>query len=438
MMRCIAIQNDFMKQATKDFPFDFECDSFGSVVDADQILALATRRIQNPRQFSVDNLSTTKSVSGAIVRVFDHFSRHGILWETLAVTIDREDSSAEPYEFTHSVIRKANSSSLFKCLELTAESVTAKTGPRGTILFPDITKNERLQSISVHFCDGALALGDSLALKEMMATSQTLKELRLWDMTEFDQDLFCEGLTVNKSLEQLTLGLDRCNISDKVIADIISTVAGHPALTSFSLFVRGQFGPLSSQSMEELLSRKSNLLCLKLHDRGRDETRKLCLGRFAKGLRKCDSLKKLDVHNVFHSDESLSRLFVALAESSGIEDLWFWEKTSQKEFEKVIAMDRLPKPIRLYLDHKIIKDFPKHLEKMLHVHPEVRPFPFFGKKNASMERICDLNWHGRYLLMRHDNHVPLGIWAPVLEKANRNPCVIHQFLKAGILFESWV
>lgn len=267
-----------------------------------------------------------------------------------------------------------------------------------------------------------------------MKTTQTLKELRLCEMTEFDHDLFCEGLVANKSLEQLTLGLDRCNVSDKIIADIISSVAGHPpAVTSFCLFVRDQFGPFSSQSLEELLASTSCLVCLKLYDRGRDEKNKLCLGQFVSGLRKNDSLKKLDVHNVFLSDESLSRLFVALAHHSTIEHLWFWEKTSRKEFEKIIAMDRgLPKPFRLYLDHKIIKDFPIHLEKMLPAHPEVRPFPFFGKKNATMERIWDLNWHGRYLLMRH-NQIPLGIWAQVLEKANKNPCVVHQFLKAGIL-----
>lgn len=425
-----------VKSAThSSIPFDFECNPFDSIADVEQIASLATEAIENPRQFSLDNVSTTKSVSETVVNVFDHFSRHQIFWKTLVVAVDFLDTSTEPYDFIQSVIKKANSTSLFKRLEISSESMRAKTGSTDAILFPDITKNERLESISLHLCNGALTLGDSFALKELMATTHTLKELRLWEMTDFDHEMFCEGLAANRSLEHLCLGLDRCNISDQTIAEIISSVAGHPTLTQLSLFVRGQFGPSSSESMRKLLSCKSSLVSLKLHDRGKDATKRLCLDQFIMGLRENNSLKKLDLHDVFLSDDSLSRLFRVMGDGSAIEHLWFWEKTSPKEFEKIIAMDRLPKPIRLYLDHKIVKDYPKQLENLLLAHPEVRPFPFFGKKNASMERICDLNWHGRYLMTRH-NQVPLGIWAQVLEKASRNPCVVHQFLKGGILCDN--
>lgn len=59
---------------------------------------------------------------------------------------------------------------------------------------------------------------------------------------------FREGLIASKSLECLSLGLDRSTLSDQNIVDIISSVAAHPTVANFSLFVRGQFKPSTSQS----------------------------------------------------------------------------------------------------------------------------------------------------------------------------------------------
>jgi hypothetical protein len=41
--------------------------------------------------------------------------------------------------------------------------------------------------------------------------------------------------------------------------------------------------------------------------------------------------------------------------------------------------------------------------------------------------MCDLNWHGRYLLDR--GNIPYSLWALVFAKASSKPSVVYEFLK---------
>eukprot|EP00980_Cylindrotheca_fusiformis_P024172 scaffold11589_cov117-Cylindrotheca_fusiformis.AAC.6 len=413
------------KKLRHSSPFDFEWDSFDRGSNADYIRELKHQEIKNPRQFSLENFFADEKLSDGIIDTFRHFAEREIMWQTLAISLVRPSCKAtyDPYQYTRPVLSTANALSLFQRVEITAEYIEMP-------ILSGIALNKRLESLSIHFCSGAMVPGDSHSLKSLLESSSTLKELRLWEMGRFDQDLFRQGLARNKSLQKLNLSFDKCEISDEGISQIISIVADHPKLQSFSVFVRGQFGAFSSKALQKLLISTKSLSHLKLYDRDNDATKKLNLDLVLHGIEKSCTLKKIDFHNVFHGECILSKLFDVLSRSgSSIEDLWFWETTNTKDLKKLEAMDRLHKPIRLYLDQKIIRECCNSLERVFHAHPQLRPFPFFGSKSPSFERISDMNWFGRYLLQNYDSHVPLALWPMVFEKANKNPNVTFEFLK---------
>ena len=69
---------------------------------------------------------------------------------------------------------------------------------------------------------------------------------------------------------------------------------------------------------------------------------------------------------------------------------------------------------------------------MLRSHPEIRrAWPesilVLTKQGRKLQHIWKMNFFGRYLLQ---NPLPsLSIWSLVLEKANREPSVLYEFLK---------
>ena len=94
----------------------------------------------------------------------------------------------------------------------------------------------------------------------------------------------------------------------------------------------------------------------------------------------------------------------------------------------MIVMDRPRKPIVLKLNPDVVSKNMETLRTIVYAHPELRlELKGFESVLPDLQYICNLNWHGRYLLDRPN--VPLSLWSLVLEKANTKADMIYELLK---------
>ena len=86
----------------------------------------------------------------------------------------------------------------------------------------------------------------------------------------------------------------------------------------------------------------------------------------------------------------------------------------------------------LQIDHYVASENTSVLAELLRCHPEVRLKGYdtgkVFKGNLELQHICELNWHGRYLV-DGSARAPLSLWPSVFERVNDKPSIIYDFLK---------
>jgi hypothetical protein len=373
----------------------------------------------------------------AIMDVFRYCHENEISWDTFVLYID--SGGVGNFHFVRPLLFAANMMGLFRRLKLHADSTAVEVEPQqtGEFLLAGVTLNRRLEALQLHSTSGGgrVTLGDYRALSSLLRTTTTLRQLTLDGITNFEEDLFCQGLQENKTLHGLTLSFVQCDVPDASIAHVVSYLHNHPMLQSLVLCSSGQFGTMSSQAIKELLSSstcKLKSLALKGFEFFEFDTTdgKLLTEVILQGIQRSKSLKTILVADALDGDQLFTSFFSLLHYCSLINTLHLWEyDITEEDLDSVIKhKKRLGHPIVLGLGFSVMGTLTESLQKLLWAHPELRmEHGGFVDCNGSFLHLCEWNWYGRYLMDRPK--FPLSMWPVVLEKANSKPNVIYEFLK---------
>lgn len=395
----------------------------------EKILLLKTFDLQNetPGRFAIREISWDHTILRAFIEVFYHFKEQQIIWEELSLDIDATD-----HAFTCPLLRTINDLNLFKKMDLRL-FIHREQDYRSECeyLFPGIINNKLLEVLHVGIANNPV--DDMLvALTPLIRETTNLKELKLKEMPNYIQGHytdFCESLAKNVSLERLYFDFMNCDIADEGVSQVITSLIAHPKLQNLRIYTVSDFGSLSSQAIQKLLKETQTLSVLRLDNCGNSTNGNLNAEALIQGLKKNQSLKLLETSGAVDGDRKFSRFFRAFSDCP-LEHLVYIEEISKSDFDRVIHMDRLSKPMTLMLKFFVTCRNYKAIGKLLHRHPEVRLVwgdTEYSIGDSDFKHICKLNWHGRYLL--HRTRVPLSLWPLVFEKANNETDVMYEFLK---------
>jgi hypothetical protein len=415
--------------------FDFKWDGIENHTPH-QILALKKTRIERPRLFSISNPKWDAFMFASVIKIFRYFIENNILWDTFELNDDNGLMDLDNYKvMLRPIISMANRFHLFKRfqLEVISDDGAMNVMSEDEIFFADINMNARLEALDVRVW-GRVTHGDSLALKQLFKTSSKLKELS-YKVENFNQPTFCEGLDTNKTLEKVKLDFGICNLLDEEYVKILASLSGLPKLKELFIDAIDKFGQLASRELQQLLSTSSTLstLHLNVHEFALDHGR-IDLEHILQGLKESRSLKRLQLAEALNGKFLFSRILSILPECPSLEHICLWESlVTVEDLDRVISLKRLKRPIEFDLDYSIMRYNTKKVMEIIQAHPELRLCPraafcahYYESHNFS-KPICDLNWHGKYLLDRPKT--PVGLWPKVLERANNEPHVLYEFLK---------
>ena len=400
----------------------------------ERILSLKTTDFQNqkPGTFHIEeDIDWDHAILRAFLDVLYYFKERGIQWDFFYLRFYARHQS-----FTSVLLQTVNELNIFKKLHLELRFVIEDDvySADCEYLFPGINHNKQLEFLQVEidgyyldrFEEDFTALGSHL--REMTG----LKELRLRKMVHFNTQSFSQGLSENKSLENLKLNFYDCNgIADEGLSDIITSLASHPKLEDLSIATKDdQFGELSSKALQKLLSKTQTLSMLHLYTNNNGYSGGLNAECIVQGLKKNQSLKSLKIVDSLYGDLMLSKFFQILPHCPKLERLELWEDSITKtDLEQVIHMDKLQKPIKLQIRENSIRDNAAIMTKLLRCHPEVRLIlgycRNFKNNNVELKHIYDWNWNGRYLIDRSTTSVPLSLWPIVFENVKNKPSIIY-------------
>jgi hypothetical protein len=383
-----------------------------------KILGLKKLHITNPRRFTVRNTrGLDKEELESIIQVFQHFAAQKLTWDTLDVKLEELSFYAASREYMMALLVRANSLGLFNRLTLAC-------GPeQGALMMAGIELNKNLKALDIDFGGGAISQGGSLALSDLLETTQTLEELSLWAVSDYrySQQL-CQGLFVNSTLKKLSLNLR--NTSDRTLCQIIDSLTQNPALQELTIHVNGenQLGDLCSNSLSKLLASSSSLQSLHLTQQYANWHRYLNTEEILQGIKANRSLKRLQTSNALGGDDVFTKLFRALPECPSLEKCHILEsQITSEDMKQVVLMDRLPKSVEFRFDGAVLRELGADMafEDVLRSHPEMRLKCYYDHRSSrpSLNHISRLNLHGRYLLDREPSP-PLAVWPLVLEKVN--------------------
>lgn len=272
-----------------------------------------------------------------------------------------------------------------------------------------------------------------MALRDLLATTTTLRRLKLDRVTNFEVDLVCQGLQANATLRKLSLSFIQCDVPDASIAQVLESLQQHDELRYLTITSSGQFGPLSSLALKKLLSAKNcRLKSLSLQGFEFFEldttSGTLTTHDLLEGIRVNRSLRYLLIGDALDGDMFLSKFFALLAECPWLETLHLWEPNiTNEDLEMVLSAERLERSVVIGLGFPVLDSLEKTLTQVLQKHQEIRMEHEGFLGNPSFVHLCQWNWYGRYLMDLPD--FPLSMWPVVLEKANTKPNVIYEFLK---------
>jgi hypothetical protein len=394
---------------------------------AEDILALNQCEIRNPRHFGIEAAAWDDALLESFMEVFRHCAEKKIVWKDFdLLSLDSAD-----HPFLWRLLRLVNSLGLFEEMVLAFFASTwGLDESEEECVLSGIDLNKRLEILDIDVCVGAIFVGDFHALNRLLQTTACLKELKFGGMVNINDDLFCQGLAANTTLERLSLDCTSCDALDISTANIFSTLATHPSLQELTVASSNHFGDLSSRALQILLTSSSSLHSLTL--KSANASGKLRgMEHILQGLKHNRSLRVLETFNALYGDLLLSRFFRLLPECPSLERISILETAiTREDLESVKTMNRLRKPIELKLARHTINYLSTTVGEMIQCHPELRLDTGgnqFGESGRELKHMCDLNWHGRYLLDR--GNIPYCLWALVFAKASSKPSVVYEFLK---------
>jgi hypothetical protein len=202
----------------------------------------------------------TDELVESILEVFRHFAERGIEWDSFTL-----NTSGLTLQLSSPVLRTANELCLFRKIKIdTLETIPGD--PEGQFLFPGVSLNRRLDDIDVNGPGSEISNGDFRALSQCMETTTNLKSLSFYGSHNLDVNLFCQGINMNKTLTELHLELNDCDITDESLARVIMSLTSHPTIGSFEICGCQRFGNWSLKAIQELLISSSSLRSLSLQD----------------------------------------------------------------------------------------------------------------------------------------------------------------------------
>eukprot|EP00980_Cylindrotheca_fusiformis_P008139 scaffold1727_cov133-Cylindrotheca_fusiformis.AAC.42 len=437
-------------------PYNFLWD--GSDWDADGTIE-AVQAIQEIRQqqppfgeFQLLNPPFSDLLLRALLDAFRHCYEQEIVWDTFVLRIiDPEDDGNNrgnaKFHFVRPLLCAIHTMSLVRRLELHVDATVTPIQQNCEFLLAGCTLNRRLEGLQIYSTSdgGRITMGDYQALGELLRTAPRLRQLTLDGVTNLEETLLCGGLQENKTLQGLNLSFIQCDVPDASLANIVSSLAHNPELQSLVLLSSGQFGPLASLALQDLLVNCSALktLAIKGYEFFEFDTSegKLDADALLQGISQCKSLRAVLVADALETDQLFAKFFCLLrTATTSIQKLHLWEfDIAEQDFETVTKNpNRLSRPVVLGLGFSVMKRLTNSIVRLLAAHPELRlehSGAVIGdnedRDQQNLERLflhsCEMNWYGRYLLDRPK--FPLSMWPVVLEKANAKPSVIFDFLK---------
>lgn len=425
--------------ATSSFYWDDE------TYDVSDIRSLKSSFISNnPTKFALVVGGWTDELVTSLIEAFQDFAEKKIEWGSFCLESDITLRHTRPVLFT------ANSLSIFRHVEINGYLIEEDFDPPtglGESLFPGIALNKRLESLHISLPLGANQLrdGDKCALNSYLATTQTLENLHFSIIANPDVVGLCHGLSRNRTLKLVSMDVSLSEIDDVSLAQIIGALESIPSVRSLEIEAHDCFKRHSLLALNRLINSSSTLYHLEITDQAACPE----LSHLLDNLRINHSLKSLFINtclrdeNKFqdiplerrlHHTMPLTKLFRALSSFPSLEEVSFYDNVYSKEdMENVLELKRLEMPLRFELRLRRLSEMRLlgALKNILDAHPELimsRPKPWDKKFFSEHDLyVLDLNYFGRYLIDRPE--VLPAVWSLVLERANRNPSVIFEFLK---------
>ena len=403
-----------------------------------------------------------------LVRLFRNFAQHSIMWEELKIVCDRFHSQIYRSQVCE-LLTLAHELKLFAAISVSSECGCIKFNQ--SWYFHGAASNTRLTSLSIDFHSFAISKNDFNSLKILLENTTTLRRLKLKNMIELDnpsyeegtpglggKDLLCEGLSNNNSLEEFELDLAVCTVEDAELALVISSLAKVPTLQRLLLSTRQHVGPSTSMALRSFFESSSVLLKFDWFDGDRYNNQFPWLYRdvhkpsipnlnvILLGVAQSKSIQSVLLRSVYGRPEIYFGPH-AVAKSEGLirwgVDL-FNSCPTLKELHLGLHILRMAQHMTRIESKEQLKqvgrtlvmyDFlpqGKDLEvfiKTLQHQPEMRMM-FMHTPLQDHPHICQLNWHGRYLLEPcPKTKTPPALWSYMLAKAGWEPSLLYDFVK---------
>ena len=425
-------------------PFSFECRLTTTV----QELQSLERNIGDPSEFTIwwdtrelvhcedaDRDLLIERLVDALIELFQYFGTNGILWCRLCINFNVFESTLL---FLPPLLGIANRHSLFQKIHIASRSIE-RENTENVFFFPEITMNDRLESLNFMADRCSMTRGDYEALSTLLHTSQKLQDLGLSTLvTDMGLEFICQGLSNSNALKMFGFSCD--DLSDVQFTSIISSLQGHCSLRLLSLNSPGSFGGSSSLALQSLLTSLSSLTSFVWEDIYIEQRSQAAetpnMDAIFQGIAQNPSLQYISLGTendnfgdfMFHRILDTARLCPVLEKVSlGLS--YHGNVNMNKnimDLETVKATKRTTKPITLEMCAPIPEgNILETYMEVLRCHPELRLY-FSASHLRSHPHIFNLNWHGRYLLDRPNE--PLSLWPLVLEDANSKPAVLYDFL----------
>jgi hypothetical protein len=293
----------------------------------------------------------------------------------------------------------------------------------------------------------AAALGAGL----VTSNSHHFKELRISYMTFADGAIteLASGLKQNSSL--CLLNVHACNLEGAELAELVGAMESHPSLKKLSLWGnKGQKHALVVALGKVLASRSCRLEELEFFNQGIiDSGFEGWLGSLAQGLRRNESLRRLDLSCNGLLDKDIDQLGQSLTTCKLEQLILSGNRITYSGF--VSLTQNIPKSLkqfRFYGNDFEEEEAACHMLTLFEEHPQLWEDGFNWNDSKSpihqkIQHFKDLNRCGRILLLARDGEIPLSVWPLVLARANtllsdskeRTPNVIFNLLQGPALMQ---
>ena len=425
-------------------------------------------RVGPPLPYYLKYYPRNCNLGNDLITLFRDFAEHNITWEELKIVCDTFHNNIYRNPLCE-LLPLAHELKLFAAISVWSEDGCFKD--EKTWYFHGAASNSRLTSLSIDFHSSAIFKNDFDSLKILLENTTTLRSLKLKNMHELDnpsyeektpgsdgKDLLCEGLSNNNSLEDFELDLAVCSVEDEELALVISSLAKVPTLQQLLLSTRQHVGPSTSEALQSFFQSSTALLKFDWFDGDRYSNQVPWLYRYGHkpsipnlnaillGVAQSKSIQSVLLRSEYGRPEIYFGPH-AVAKSEGLIrwglDLFNSCPTLKEvhlglhilrmaqHMTRIESKERLKQVGRTLEMYDFLprgKDSEVFIETLQH-HPEIR-MKFTHSPLQDHPYICQLNWHGRYLLQPClKTELPSALWSYVLAKAGRKPSLLYDFVK---------